>query len=416
MAERPKGRKNPRPPAHKLRLTKAAIAALPVPASGYLTAWDSDAAGLGVRVMPSGRRTWFWQGRRAKVTIGRCSLISPEQARKKARELAAEVELGGDPAARRRSERQARRAKAAKAPVRTMTALWRLYSSGDTDKDLKARRPAVQDAYGGIWRRDLEPRFAGRDVASITTEDLEEMHREITRKAGRYAANRALAMCSILLSRAVKATWRLDNPARGIDRHNEPHRERYLKPEEVERLIAVLDARDDDLAARCIEFLLLSGCRRGEALAARWSDFDLNPKHPAWIKPASTTKQKRSHHIPLSPQAAHLLAGLPTRAAERGPFAVLAAHQLQRRWREIRAEAGLEDVRIHDLRHSFASLLVAAGLSLPVIRKLLGHSQPGTTARYAHVPDKVTRAATAKVGRAVRGRGAKVVPMRRKPR
>jgi integrase len=359
--------------------------------------------------MPSGRKTWFWQSWRSKVTIGRTDLIAPEQARKKARELAAEVELGGDPAARRRAEREARRAKAVKVPVRTMAALWRHYSAGD----LKRRRASVQDSYYGTWRRELEPRFATRDVASITEQDLEAMHREVTKRAGPYAANRTLALASVLMTVAIKAKWRPDNPARGITRNREEGRERYLSPEEVQRLVGVIEAQSDDLAAKAIEFALLSGARRGEVLGARWGDLDL--QHGVWTKPSGSTKSGKLHRVPLSKEAAALLAGLPTRAAEAGPFTALGLPQLKRRWGAIRAEAGLEGVRLHDLRHSFASILATSGVSLQVIGAMLGHSTPAVTMRYAHLQDEALRKAAAKVGKAVR-RKANVVPMRRKPR
>jgi integrase len=410
MASQTTGRKNPNPPAlPKRRLTKELIKHLPAPAAGYLVAWDAaDAAGLGVRVMPSGRRTWFWQGRRSKVTIGRADLIAPEQARKKARELAAEVELGGDPAVRRKAEREAKRAKAVKAPVHTMAALWRHYSAGD----LKRRRPSTQDVYYGMWRRDLEPRFADRDAASITDADLEALHRDLTKRTGSYAANRVLALASVLMTQAVKAKWRPDNPARDVTRNREYKRERPLSPEEIERLVAVLDAHGD-LAAACVEFLLLTGCRRGEALGATWDQFDL--RRGTWTKPASATKTDRLHHIPLLAEASALLARLPTRAAESGPFTTLPLHHLKRRWAVLRAEAGVPDVRIHDLRHSFATILARSGLSLPMIGKLLGHANPSTTARYAHLFVEDLRKAVRPVAKALR-RKSNVVPLPRKTR
>ena len=238
------------------------------------------------------------------------------------------------------------------------------------------------------------------------------MHGAISARAGKYAANRTLALISILLAQAVKAKWRSDNPARGVERHREHGRERYLTPEEIERLLAVVD-RADDLAAKAIEFLLLTGCRKGEALNATWDQFDL--RAGVWTKPRTLTKSGKEHRIPLSKEAAGLLAGLPTRAAEAGPFSVLRSWQLHRRWVEIRSEAGLDDVRIHDLRHSFASILASSGLSLPIIGQLLGHSQASTTQRYAHLQDEALKKATAKVGRAVRGK-SNVVLMRRKAR
>ena len=195
--------------------------------------------------------------------IGRADLIAPEIARKKARELAAEVELGGDPISRIKAAKQAKRAKAEKVPDHTMDALWRLYSAGAVEG------PAAADA-GRLCRRLAAARAAHRQRRRRLDHHRAaagDARRRSPPRAGKYAANRALAVTSILLALAVKAKWRSDNPARGVERHREHGRERYLSPEEIERLMAVLD-QQDDLAAKAIEFLLLSGCRKGEALSA----------------------------------------------------------------------------------------------------------------------------------------------------
>ena len=229
--------------------------------------------------------------------------------------------------------------------MHTMDALWRLYSAGA----LKDRRPQTQDAYAGVWRR-LEPRIGNADVASITTEQLQALHGAITTRAGKYAANRTLALVIVLLALAVKAKWRPDNPARGVERHREHGRERYLSPEEIERLLAVVD-QQDDLAAKAIEFLLLTGCRKGEALSASGIDFDL--RAGVWTKPAQLDQEParctgfrcRRRRRGCSPACRP---GRPS--AARSPSC--RSWQLHRRWVAIRREAGLEDVRIHDLRHS----------------------------------------------------------------
>jgi integrase len=421
QAIKPAGRKNPRPPAHKIRITKNSVTALEPPPEGAppLVAWDDEVGGLGVRVMPSGTRTFFWQGRtRAgrsiKVRIGRHGRVTPEQARRKARELIAEAELGGDPAERIRGEKQAKRVK--RQPERTVADLWREYER----RHLPGKRDSSQTADRRIWQRQLERwRGPGRDwalgerpVAAVTREDMEDLHRDLTGRRGPFAANRALALLSTMFRLAVRAQWRPDNPARAgkdfVERNQEQGRERFLTPQEVANLIGVLEAQGDDLAAKAIEFLLLCGARRGEALGATWDQFDLSAG--VWTKPPSLTKSGKRHRVPLSDEAVALLAGLPTRA-EPGPFTRLPVWQLTRRWFAIRAEAGLTDVRLHDLRHSFASLLASSGLSLPVIGALLGHSQPSTTARYSHLLDDALREAAAKVGQAVRRNGGNVVDL-----
>jgi integrase len=418
-----KARRNPNPPKLKLRLTKQAVAALEPPPEGAppAVAWDTEVSGFAARVMPSGRRVYFWQGRTKagrsiKVTLGRADRVPTERARQKAREIAAEAELpDGDPADRIRAEKRQKREK--RQPERTLADLWREYER----RHLPGKRDSSQTADRRIWHRQLEHwKGPGRDwalgkrpVAAITREDMEDLHRDLTGRRGPFAANRALALLSTMFRLAIRAQWRPDNPARAgkdfVERNQEQGRERFLTPQEVANLIGVIEAQGDDLAAKCIEFLLLCGARRGEALGAMWGQFDLSAG--VWTKPPSLTKSGRRHRVPLSLEAVALLADLPTRATEPGPFTALRTWQLFRRWDVIRTAAGLPDVRLHDLRHSFASLLASSGLSLPVIGALLGHSQPSTTARYSHLLDDALRAAAATVGQVVRPNGGNVVAL-----
>jgi integrase len=147
----------------------------------------------------------------------------------------------------------------------------------------------------------------------------------------------------------------------------------------------------------------LSGARRGEALALRWSDVDLDAG--TWTKPAEVTKQRKSHRLPLNPQAVELLREL--RAVEPfSPFGRLGLSALRAAWHEVLSDAGIENLRVHDLRHWHASLLASMGLSLPIIGALLGHASTATTQRYAHLVDETLRAATDRVG-------AQVLPLRK---
>jgi integrase len=190
-----------------------------------------------------------------------------------------------------------------------------------------------------------------------------------------------LALLSTMLGIAERARWCPANVARGVKRNREVARERFLTPAEIARLLALLEARGD-LPAKCIEFLLLCGCRKSEALSAQWPDFDLSGAG-VWTKPPSATKSGKRHRTPLAPETVALLASLAT--AEAGPFAGLRGWELSRAWQSIRREAGLADVRLHDLRHSFASLLASSGTPLQVIGALLGHSQISTTQRATRI-------------------------------
>jgi integrase len=252
------------------------------------------------------------------------------------------------------------------------------------------------------------------------------MHRKITAHGTPTRANRAAALLSKMLNLAVRWEMRAENPARGLERNHEEKRARYLAGDELRRLTEVLAAHPNQVAANAIRLLLLTGARRGEVLGASWDQFDLETG--IWVKPSSHTKQKREHRIPLSAPVRLLLAEMKVtadqRAAKVNQESCSFLFPAQRRtrgarhsgghlaeikgaWRAICALAGLSGVRVHDLRHSYASILASEGLSLPVIGALLGHTQPGTTARYAHLFDDPLRVATERVGAIVAGNGAK---------
>lgn len=237
-------------------------------------------------------------------------------------------------------------------------------------------------------------------------------------------ANRTLALLSTLFELAVVWKMRPDNPSKGIKRYPEERRERFLTTAETERLMAVLDKRADQ-SADAIGLLLMTGARRSEILQAKWSEIDLDVG--AWTKPSAHTKQKRLHRIPLNQPARALLKRMrhdadkenerrarygqppedllfpmpPSRRKKDATNLERAQVSLQTAWEEVREEAQLVGVRLHDLRHSYASILASSGLSLPVIGQLLGHTQVATTQRYSHLTDEALRAATEKAGQVI---------------
>jgi integrase len=271
-----------------------------------------------------------------------------------------------------------------------------------------------------MLRNQILPALGRMKVAAVARDDIEKLCRRITASGKPRRANATKSLCSILFNQAI--IWRLmvDNPAQGVKSNPEHGRERYLSDEEIDRLMTVLDrwqARRPD-AVDAIRLALLAGARRGEIMSMCWADVDLDTA--VWVKPATRTKQRRTHRVPLAPQAVDVLR---RRQAERQADTRVvrlrddhvfrgggdAAHitRLRDAWELIRAEAQLGDVHFHDLRHSFASLLVGQGLSLPIIGALLGHSKPATTQRYAHLADEPLRKAAAIVGQIVGGKRAK---------
>jgi integrase len=253
-------------------------------------------------------------------------------------------------------------------------------------------------------------------------------------KTAPYQANRMAAVVSKMFAYSMKLKQRTDNPVKGLERNDEERRERFLSPAEIGRLTDALANLADQRSADAIRLLILTGARKGEVLSADWNQFDLEAG--VWTKPSAHTKQKKIHRVPLSAPALQLLTnlrdkaeeeankarevGMPAPASSRFVFPGDSKNSpltdIKKSWAAAAAAAGLKDVRIHDLRHTFASILVSAGQSLPLIGGLLGHTQPATTARYAHLYDDPLRAATERVGVIVGAagrKGADVVPLQK---
>jgi len=209
-----------------------------------------------------------------------------------------------------------------------------------------------------------------------------------------------------MFSLAKAWEWRTDNPVEGVQKYQEAKRDRWLKEDELKRLVSVLSGHPNQRAANIIRLLILTGARKSEAMKATWDQFDL--ARGVWTKPAHTTKQKRVEHVPLSGAAVTLLSDMKairTNNTTESPFLFPGEvpgqpiKEIKRFWEEVRAAAGLDNVRIHDLRHTFASHLVSNGVSLPIVGRLLGHTQPQTTQRYAHLADDPMRDAAEKLSK-----------------
>jgi integrase len=252
-------------------------------------------------------------------------------------------------------------------------------------------------------------------VAEVTFADVDALHRKITRAGAPYQANRAVAVLSKMFALAIRLQMRADNPAKGIERNPEIKRHRYLSAEELVRLGTALAACPDQQGANIVRLLLLTGARSGEAKALRWGQLDL--KIGTWTKPGATTKQKTLHRVPLSAPAWQLLVELE--AGQGAAEFVFPGRNgsprvdIKKTWASLCTAARISGARIHDLRHTYASVLASSGHSLPIIGSLLGHTQPITTARYSHLQDDPLRQATDRAGAILSGRpGAEIVPIK----
>lgn len=378
------------------KITDKLVRELTPPPSGNRIVYDTDIPGFGIRVTAKGAKAFVLNyrihGRERRLTIGGYPAWSVLAARKEVGDLVRSVDRGVDPLEARQDERAAP----------TIIELFERYAAEHLPR--KAPRSAADDR--SMWEKIILPFFGHRKVSDITAADCDAIHREVG-KDRPVRANRVIEVLRKAMNLAIRWGWRTDNPASGVHRNNEDKRERYLNGEELARLSQALAQHRERVSVDAIRLMLLTGCRRGEALLATWDQFDLAAG--VWIKPSAHTKQRKTHRVPLSASSVELLRAI--RETTPGPYVFPGKNgrpltDVKRTWETVRQAAGVDGVRLHDLRHTYASILASEGLSLPVIGALLGHTQTQTTARYSHLFDDPLRAATERVASKVANGGA----------
>ncbi|MCB2056321.1 MAG: tyrosine-type recombinase/integrase, partial [Novosphingobium sp.] len=360
------------------------------------TLWDGELKGFGAR--RQGEAVTFFlkcrhRGRQRWITIGRMgSPWSLVDARGEALRLMGEVARGAEPVAVGKT----------KDGELTVCGLVELF----LDRHAPKLKPNTRGQYTRACRKVLVPKLGKRLVTDDLRAATAKLHAEL--QATPALANQVLAVFSKLMSWAEDNGFRAEgdpNPCRKVGKYVEQRKERYLSGTELERLGKVLAEREQSGAESpfviaAIRLLLLTGARLQEILTLKWSYVDLD--RALLFLPDSKTGKKV---VRLNQAAVAVLAAVPrvTGNAHVIVGALGGAHlvNLQKPWRRIRKKAGLDDVRLHDLRHSFASIGAEVGGSLPMIGKLLGHSQPRTTQRYAHLEDRVVDRLNNQVGQAI---------------
>jgi integrase len=424
-----------------VKLTKQPLASLKPRAKPYIE-YDTELIGFGAAVYPSGIKSWVCEYRphgggrgvaKKRVTLGKTSQLTADQARKAAAEMLATVRLGGDPA----QEKIERRASV------TVGQLIDLFDAQYVGPMLK---PGTIASHRIALER-LRRAHGTLKATALTRAHVTTLHFRMADRP--YAANRAAAVWSKAFAWAagVGLIPAGHNPVKGIKKYREQGRERFLTTEELARLgdrlregetvglpysvdetkptakhAPKVDHRRvklDRFATAAIRLLILTGARLREILHTKWEQIDIE-RGLIFLADSKTGKKP----LYLSAAAQEVLADIPR--IEGNPHVIAGAKDgaprsdLKKPWAAVSRAAGLEGVRIHDLRHSFASFGAGASLGLPIIGKLLGHSQPATTARYAHLDtDPMRRAANtigATISAAMGGHTEANVVAIRKPR
>ena len=378
------------PRRSEFRLTKRAVDALEIRGRDALY-WDRDLAGFGVRVHATGRKAFVAQSRGPRgikrVTLGRHGQKSCEEARRQAALVIDRIKRGEDPIP---------------APVEaelTVAVLAERFMHVYVERRLK---PRTVVEYRTMLDKHVLPALGEMALAEVGRAEVNALHHSLRDTPSR--ANTSLHVLSRMFSLAE--AWDLvppgRNPCRGVPLYRTRSRERFLTKEEYRRLgRALKEAETDGLnwppAIKAIRLLMLTGCRTSEILNLKWDDVD----RTACVLRLKDAKAG-PRMVPLTNPVRRVLETLPRQ--QDNPWVIIGQKpgknlaSLYHYWKPVRERAGLADVRIHDLRHSYASRALALGESLYTIGKLLGHATVTTTARYTHLMLKAEKEAASRVG------------------
>lgn len=375
----------------RAKITKRLVDSTTATDGKRLYVWDTELKGFGLVVTPNGAKTYVVQyragtGRTApdrRYTLGAHGTLTPDEARDHAKDILAAVRRGADPAA----ERIAGREKTA-----TVNDLADRYLKEHVDVKNKASTAA---GFRRLVEKQIKPALGKLAVEKVTRADIAKLHHDM--RATPRQANQTLAVLSKMFSLAEVWGLRPDetNPCKKIERYRENKRERFLSESEIAELgeaLAAVEGIELPAVLNAVRLLLLTGCRVGEALALRWSDIDMEAGalvirdgkaggrlHPIGAQTIAFLTELQSA---ASGPDGEPVAGWVLRSAD--PGQPLSQSTLGHAWNRIRAKAGLEDVRLHDLRHTVGTYAGQTGANAFLVRDKLGHKTLAMTGRYVN--------------------------------
>ena len=381
------------PKRSDLRITKRFVDSLPVRDRDFVV-WDRDLPGFGVRVQTSGRKAYVVQSRgpagSKRVTIGRHGDVTTAEARKQAAAIIRRIKRGAPPVPGPAPEEPT----VAELAARYM----RVHASVNC-------KPASVELYRCVIDNHILPALGAKRIGAVQRADVAALHYSLHERPG--IANSTLQVLSQLFFKAEQWGWLPGgkSPCRSHRKYKLRTRRRYLTSEEYRRLGDVLRQGEEDgslneVAVAAIRLLILTGCRRDEVLTLRWDDVDFRARELR-LRDAKTG----THLVAMTSAVASVLHGIPR--VPGNPWVIVGEKPgrrlmtLKSVWRRVRVLAGLRNMRLHDLRHSYASRALAIGENLTMIGELLNHVQVETTARYAHLMQDAELAAAARVGNSI---------------
>ena len=376
----------------RVRLTRQIAEKSDAPQAGQTMIWDSEVIGFGVRITSNGSRSYVLRyvprghARERLVTICKVCDMPVALAREKAAAMRGKVVDGADPLDERQELLKAE----------TMKEFGKRYLVEYAEKHKRARSVKEDRRY---LEKFIYTAIGHKKVVNISKSDVTAIH--IKHSATPYQANRIVALLSKMFSLAINEKVRQDNPAHDVKKFDEYKIARVLTVTELQRLADALNAYENKRAANAIRLIMLTGSRKAEAFTAQWSKINLD--EAIWTKPSAHTKQKREENVPLSTMAVDFLEVMKAEALPGvdwvfpGNVEGKPITDVKKAWITILKRANIDGaVRVHDLRHTYASRLVSSGETLVIVGKLLGHTQAQTTARYAKADAEPARKASDK--------------------